>query len=276
MRYPNLKSKKLAVIGLGNMGTALLGGVISSRLLPARDIRGCDLAAGQRRKAAKSFKIRTCADAADAASADIVVIAVKPQGFEALAATISGKLPARSLVISIMAGVPSASISKKLGGGLRVVRAMPNTPALLGEGMTAVCRGGKATAADIRTATAIFDAVGRTLEVKEKQMDLVTGLSGSGPAYFFLLLEALATSGVKQGLKRRIASLLAAQTALGAARMVLETGKEPASLRAKVTSKGGTTQAGLEVLAQAGFKRIIHNTVKAATRRAGQLGRKSK
>ncbi len=272
-----LVKKKIGVIGLGNMGTALVAGILAGKLMPIRNVFGCDADAKARGRARRRFGIKVFADAVEVVSmCDVILLAVKPQGFDSLAAALRGKLPARALVISIMAGVPSAVISSKLGGGLRIVRAMPNAPALLGAGMTAYSRGRKAAKKDAALAGDIFNAVGRTIEVKEPLMDLVTGLSGSGPAYFFLMIEALAAAGVGLGLKRAAAELLAAQTALGAAKMVAEKGANPAALRARVTSRGGTTQAGLEVLAKGDFKRLIHDTVKAATRRAKELGREIK
>ncbi len=273
MRHTNLKGKKLCVIGLGNMGSALIGGMLPKKLLPRRNVFGCDVDARQRRKAARRFKIKVFADAAlIVGKCDIILLAVKPQDFATVAAAIAGRIPAHGLVLSIIAGLPSAAIERKLGG-LRVVRAMPNTPSLLGEGITAYCRGRHAARNDAHTAAEVFGAVGRTLEVKEGQMDLVTGLSGSGPAYFFLLVEALGAAGVRLGLSSRAAELLVSQTALGAARMVVASGEKPAVLRRKVTSKGGTTQAGLEVLKRAGFGRLVYDTVKAARERAKQLGR---
>jgi pyrroline-5-carboxylate reductase len=203
----------------------------------------------------------------------VVLLAVKPQAFSSLAGQLAAILAKPVTVISVMAGVPGALIKKKLGDAVRVIRAMPNTPALLGEGMTALSRGPGAGAGDIRLALDVFGTVGATLEVAEQQMDLVTGLSGSGPAYFFLLVEALAAAGVKQGLNKKQAGQLAAQTALGAARMLVESGASPASLRQKVTSKGGTTEAALKVLARGKFNKLINDTVLAAVRRGKELGK---
>jgi pyrroline-5-carboxylate reductase len=173
-----------------------------------------------------------------------------------------------------MAGIPSATIEANLAAGCRVVRAMPNTPALIGAGATAVCAGRKASQEDLDLASTLFSLTGSAVIVEEKQMDAVTGLSGSGPGYVFTFIEALADAGVKNGLARDIAILLAAQTVAGAARMVLETGEHPALLREKVTSPGGTTIAGLHALEQGCFRGVIMNAVETACNKSKELAGK--
>jgi pyrroline-5-carboxylate reductase len=181
-----------------------------------------------------------------------------------------------TLVISIAAGVDTATIEEAVADGVRVVRAMPNTPALVGAGATAVSAGKHASEADLATARALFDAVGITVELDEGQLDAVTGLSGSGPAYIFLILEALADAGVKVGLARRNAQRLAAQTVMGSAKMLLETDEHPGKLKDMVTSPGGTAIAGLHTLEQGGLRTTLINAVETATKRSRELGRGDK
>jgi pyrroline-5-carboxylate reductase len=219
------------------------------------------------------FSIRVGADNRSAVTwADIVVLAVKPQSFPAVLNEIGADLH-RVLVISIAAGVTIESIAKQASGGKRIIRAMPNTPALVREGITALawCEG--VTEEDTIIARTIFEAVGRVVPVEERLMNAVTGLSGSGPAYVFQAIEALADGGVKMGLPRHTAELLAAQTVLGAAKMVLESGNHPAILKDRVASPGGTTIAGLHELEQGRFRATLMGAVEAATRRSQELAR---
>jgi len=186
---------------------------------------------------------------------------------------VAERMRPQALVVSIAAGVPVAAIESRLPDGTRVVRAMPNTPALVDEAATAIARGGHATDDDLAHAKQIFDAVGKTVVLDESQLDAVTGLSGSGPAYVFLILEALADAGVKVGLSRRNALLLAAQTVLGSARLLLETNEHPGMLKDMVTSPGGTAITGLHTLENGGVRTTLINAVEAATRRSRELGR---
>jgi pyrroline-5-carboxylate reductase len=179
----------------------------------------------------------------------------------------------RPLVISIAAGVTIRSIGEQASGARRIVRAMPNTPALVREGMTALAFGEGISEDDKGVARTVFEAVGRVVPVEERLMDAVTGLSGSGPAYVFQAIEALADGGVKMGLPRQTAELLAAQTVLGAAKLVLESGEHPAKLKDRVASPGGTTIAGLHQLEQGGFRATLMGAVEAATKRSQELGR---
>jgi pyrroline-5-carboxylate reductase len=176
------------------------------------------------------------------------------------------------LIISVAAGVPIAAIERRLHPPMRIVRAMPNTPATVGAGATALSLGEHATEADLATATTIFDSVGTTVVLDESQMDAVTGLSGSGPAYLFLIIEALADAGVKVGLSRRASLQLAAQTVLGSAKLLIESGQHPGMLKDGVTSPGGTAIAGLHTLEAGGLRNVLMNAVEAATRRSRELG----
>ncbi|HEX8151720.1 MAG TPA: pyrroline-5-carboxylate reductase, partial [Thermoanaerobaculia bacterium] len=206
------------------------------------------------------------------AQADIVVLSVKPQILSKVLDEVGGSIKPDALVISIAAGVPVAAIQARLASGTRVVRAMPNTPALVDAGATALAGGEHARASDLEDARRIFDAVGITVILDESHLDAVTGLSGSGPAYVFLILEALSDAGVKVGLSRRNSQLLAAQTLLGSAKLLLETNEHPGRLKDMVTSPGGTAITGLHTLENGGVRTTLMNAVEAATRRSRELG----
>jgi len=197
---------------------------------------------------------------------------VKPQAMQKVVAEIAPVVDHAKLVISVAAGVPIAALERQLGTGARIVRAMPNTPCLVGRGATAVSGGEHATPGDLQLAKKIFDSVGLTVVLDESALDAVTGLSGSGPAYIFLIIEALSDAGVKVGLSRHIALKLAAQTVLGSAHLLLETGEHPGTLKDQVTSPGGTAIAGLHTLEAGGLRTTLIDAVEAATRRARELG----
>jgi pyrroline-5-carboxylate reductase len=197
---------------------------------------------------------------------------VKPQVMDKLLVQIAPVVDTKKLVISVAAGVPIAAIERRFGAGARIVRAMPNTPALVGAGACAVAAGEHATEEDLVTARSLFDAVGITTVVEESLLDAVTGLSGSGPAYVFLMIEALSDAGVKVGLPRYTALQLAAQTVLGSAKLLIETKEHPGHLKDQVTSPGGTAIAGLHTLEAGGLRTTLINAVEAATRRARELG----
>jgi pyrroline-5-carboxylate reductase len=205
---------------------------------------------------------------------DILVLAVKPQAVAGLLDEIGKEVTPRHLVISIAAGVTVKQIAEKLRPGTRIIRVMPNTPALVAAGAAGIAAGPSATHDDVALAERLFNAVGTAVVVPEHQLDAVTGLSGSGPAFVFVLIEALADGGVRMGLPRDVAQTLAAQTVAGAGFMVLETGQHPAALKDAVASPGGTTIAGLHALERAGFRAAAMDAVEAATRRAGELGKK--
>ncbi len=211
-----------------------------------------------------------------ARSANICVLSIKPQIFDKVLGEIGDQLKPGTLVISIAAGVDTATIEAAVAEGVRVIRAMPNTPALVGAGATAISAGQHASEPDLATARAIFDAVGITVTLEEVHLDAVTGLSGSGPAYIFLILEALSDAGVKVGLSRRNAQRLAAQTVMGSAKMLLETDEHVGRLKDMVTSPGGTAIAGLHTLEEGGLRTTLINAVETATKRARELGRGSK
>ncbi len=218
------------------------------------------------------FGITATTDNLAAATAQIVVLSIKPQIMSRVLDQVASAIRPDALVISIAAGVPVAAIQSRLAGGTRVVRAMPNTPALVDAGATALAKGEHALDSDLEEARKIFDAIGLTVVLEESQLDAVTGLSGSGPAYVFLILEALSDAGVKVGLSRRTSQLLAAQTLLGSAKLLLETNEHPGRLKDMVTSPGGTAITGLHTLEHGGVRTTLMNAVEAATRRSRELG----
>ncbi|MDH5666785.1 MAG: pyrroline-5-carboxylate reductase [Nitrospira sp.] len=264
--------RKVAFIGGGQMAEALIGGMLSANLCPAGSIQAADPDAGRREHLTGRFGIQVSeSNRAVAAWGDCVVLAVKPHMIGEVLKEIAGELT-EDLVVSIAAGVQISRIEGLCDRRTRIVRAMPNTPALVQAGMTVLAVGPDVGAQDIADVRQIFGVVGRVVSVEERLMDAVTGLSGSGPAYVFLAIEALIDGGVKMGLSRDIATLLAAQTVSGAARMVMETGQHPASLKDRVTSPGGTTIAGLHRLEQGGLRATIIDAVEAATKRSQELG----
>ncbi len=268
-------TNKIAFIGGGQMAEALIGGLLAGRLCPAESIWVTDPVAARGDHLKSQFGVRVGSANREAiAWANVVVLAVKPQTLPAVLSEVGPALAqSQSLVVSIVAGVTIKTIAEQMGGAMRVVRAMPNTPALVREGMTAMALGNGVSEEDSRLARTVFEAVGRVVLVEERLMDAVTGLSGSGPAYVFLAIEALADGGVQMGLPRQTAELLAAQTVLGAAQLVLESGVHPAQLKDRVASPGGTTIAGLYQLEQGSFRATLMAAVEAATMRSKELGR---
>ena len=266
--------RKLGFIGAGNMAGALVKGLLETKRYRPRDLWASDAESRQSRRLARAHGVGTASDNATlVAGSEVVVLAVKPQVVDAVLAEIR-QLVRRQLFVSIAAGVPTARLETGLGGSARVVRAMPNTPALVGTGITVLVRGRKATAADERLATTLFGGVGEVVRVRDEAlMDAVTGLSGSGPAYVYRFAEGLIEGAVAEGLPERTARQLAYQTIRGAAVMLQETGRSPADLCAMVTSPGGTTLAGLQTLEAREFAGIVAACVRAATRRSRELGR---
>lgn len=263
----------IAMIGAGNMGSSLIGGLINNNH-PANKIWASDADAEKLTDLQNKFAIQTTTDNAKAAqSADIVVIAVKPQLFATVALHLAQVIKVRNpLVISIAAGIRETSIQHWLGGNAAIVRAMPNTPALIGCGATALYANSKVSDAQRSMAESIMRAVGLTVWLTDENlMDTVTALSGSGPAYFFLMMEALQHAAEQCGLSGDTARLLTMQTALGAARMAIESGKPLAELRQNVTSPGGTTEKALSVLEESNIREIFQNALHAAKKRSEEL-----
>lgn len=267
-----LTGLKLGFIGGGAMAGALLSGITGSGAVAARDMYVSDISRERLEQLKSSLNINITYDNKEVVRlADVIILAVKPGVVLSALQEAAGSLKPGQTIISIAAGVSLKSLEQAAGKEAAVVRVMPNTPALVGEGASAVCPGTKAGRKDVDRALAIFNAVGRAVEVPESMMDAVTGLSGSGPAYMFIILEALADAGVRMGLPRNVASLLAAQTMLGAARMLLESGRHPGQLKDMVTTPGGTTIEGIYALESSGLRGALMEAVEAATVRSGEL-----
>jgi pyrroline-5-carboxylate reductase len=264
---------RIAFIGGGNMASGLIGGLLA-RGWSAGELVVADPSAGQRQALSERFGIRTTGDnAAAAGDAEVIVLAVKPQQMRTAARELAGAVQdRRRLVISVAAGIRLADLVNWLGPAAAVVRAMPNRPALIGAGVTALLAHERVTPQERAAAESILAACGATVWIEsEQQMDTVTALSGSGPAYFFLLIEALEQAGVRLGLPPATARLLAVETARGAGRLAAESGEAPAALREQVTSKGGTTAAALGVMNSSDLGGIIGRAVAAAAKRSAEL-----
>lgn len=268
----DLSGKKVAVLGAGKIGGILLQALLKNGLL-IPELTTATVAHEERARALTTkLGVQVGTDNLQAAKdADVILIGVKPQVVEEVVAELRGHISPRQLVISVAASVPSSLIEKTLDAAVPVIRAMPNTPCLLGCGMTALAKGKYADTQHVETATAMFDVVGRTVVVDEKHMDAVTGLSASGPAYIYIIIESLAEAGVKVGLPRDIATLLAAQTTMGAARVVLETGDHPALLKDAVTTPAGCTVDGIMELEEGKLRVTLIKAVVKAAQRAKEL-----
>jgi pyrroline-5-carboxylate reductase len=268
----NLSNKRVAVLGAGKMGSILAKALLEKRLLsPA--LTSATVQHEERAAAlSKKLGIPVGTDNAKAAqNADIIFVCVKPQVVQAVMEELRVQIRPEQLVISVAASVPTGAIESGLGIAVPVVRAMPNTPCAIGQGMTALCKGKHATQHHLDVASELFNVVGRTVVVDEKHMDAVTGLSASGPAYIYIILESLAEAGVKVGLPRDIATLLAAQTTLGAAAVVLETGDHPALLKDAVTTPAGCTVDGIMELEEGKLRVTLIKAVVKAAQRAKEL-----
>ncbi len=262
----------IGFVGGGNMAEALIKGLLQGAF-PAEKISVSEPGSGRRQFLEKLYGIRCIADNLTLVrDSSLVVLAIKPQLLSEVVGDFAAAFSGDKLLLSILAGVTTTTLEDCFDGRPRLVRAMPNTPALVGEGATALCAGRFATVDDLTAARHIFEAVGSVHLVAESQMDAVTGLSGSGPAYVFTVIEALADGGVREGLPRETALQLAVQTVLGAARLVKESGEHPALLRDKVCSPGGTTIAAVQTLEDRGLRGTLMAAVAAATRRSRELG----
>ncbi len=269
-----LQDQRLVIIGGGNMGEAILKGLIAAQLIKPQQVTVTDIVEARLAYLRETYAVEALTDNGKAvAQADLVILAVKPQDIVATVQDIAPAMSGHKAVISIAAGVPTAKIESAFGKPVRVVRVMPNTPALVLAGAAGLCAGSHATAADLEMARTLFDALGKTVVVSEYLMDAVTGLSGSGPAYIFVLIEALADGGVKMGLTREAALTLSAQTVYGSAKLLLETGLHPGELKDRVTSPAGTTIAGLHALEERAFRAAVMDAIERATLRSRELGR---
>jgi pyrroline-5-carboxylate reductase len=267
-----LKDKKLAVIGAGKLGETLIKGLLEAGVI---DVSNVVVTAGHQQRLdqlRERFGVSgTLSNRMAAESADIIILSVKPQTVPAVVTEISAALKPRHLLISVAASVSSAFIEKHISAPVPVIRAMPNTPCLLKKGMTGIAAGKNASREQVELAKFIFDAVGRTVVVDEKHMDAITGLSASGPAFIYIVIESLAEAGVKVGLPRDLATELAAQTVVGAGSMVIETGEHPAKLKDSVTTPAGCTIDGILELEEGGLRVTLIKAVVRATQRAKEL-----
>ena len=265
--------KTIGFLGAGNMAAALIKGLLGAAVVRADQIIASDVKRERLLHLEEIHKIRTTIDNRQLVhGVDVLVLSVKPQVIDRVLQEVSRDIRPETLVVSIAAGVPIEALQARLPAETRVVRTMPNTPATVLAGATALSAGTHASEEDVETARVLFEAVGRTVVLDEALLDAVTGLSGSGPAYIMLIIEALADGGVKVGLHRDTALLLAAQTVYGSAKLLLDTGEHPGRLKDMVTSPGGTAIAGLHTLESGALRKTLIDAVEQATRRAAELG----
>jgi pyrroline-5-carboxylate reductase len=270
----SIDGTKVGFLGAGNMGEAMIKGLLQARLVDAKAVCAADVRADQLEQLVRKYDIRTVAsNAALVAESDVVILAVKPQIMGAVLREIAGTVDARKLLISIAAGVHTRTLRAHLGKPVRLIRVMPNTPALVLEGVTAIARAEGLDPGDLGTAEELFGAIGRVVVLDEDALDAVTGLSGSGPAYVAVVIESLADGGVKMGLDRATAMTLAVQTVLGSAKLIRETGMHPGQLKDMVSSPGGTTIAGIAALEEGGVRSTFIRAVERATERSRELGK---
>ncbi len=279
---------KIGFIGLGNMARAIIGGILKDRIIPAVDIVGSDKSADMRNKASKDFGITVCETNTEVVGeSDILFFAVKPQFMPDVFEEISGKIKKKTVIVSIVAGKTieyleqglsdkqkksSAKKSEAVSGSdLKIIRTMPNTPALVGEGCTGVCPNGNVTEKELKSALKILSSFGKAYVVPERLMDTVGAVSGSSPAYVFMFIEAMADGAVAGGMPRAQAYEFAAQAVLGSAKLVLESGKHPGELKDMVCSPGGTTIEGVKVLEECGFRGAIMDCMDAVIEKTKRL-----
>ena len=271
------KKKVIGFIGTGNMGEALIAGLLKAKFTTPEQIMAFDAEGARLRFIQKKYGVKKATDNHHLASqCDPLLLCVKPQSMKEVIEEMADSLESSKLLISIAAGVPLYAIETYARKQLRLIRVMPNINVLVQEGASAIAPGNLATDDDVKLAKAVFDCVGRSILIHEPLMDAVTGLSGSGPAYVFLIIEALTDAGVHLGMTRAQAFALVTQTVMGSVKLLSQTGDHPALLREKVTSPGGTTAAGLYKLEEGGLRKILIDAVIAATQRSKELGDKMK
>lgn len=263
---------KLSFIGCGNMATAMIRGILESGKMTAEDITVSSKTAATREKAQKELGVRTAETNAEAAAAgDVVFLAVKPQQYELVINEIREALKPEQIVVSIAPGKTIAWFKEKFGKDVKLVRTSPNTPALVKEGMTAICANEQVTAEECRAVVELCESFGKVEEIPESMMDAVLGAAGSSPAYVYMFIEAMADAAVAEGLPRAKAYKFAAQTVLGSAKMVLETGRHPGDLKDMVCSPAGTTIEGVQVLEESGMRAAVMKAVRATVKKAKQV-----
>jgi len=275
-----LKNKKIGFIGAGNMAAAVIKGLLNAAFLEAKALMISDVMPERRDSLHAQFKVKATPDNREVVrKCEVLVLAVKPQNMQDVCLEIQDLVTEKKLVISVAAGVTIDTIEGFLQIGkkkkISVVRTMPNTPAVVQAGVTALAAGRHVTKSDLQVAHRIFEAIGKTVDVAEHHLDAVTGLSGSGPAYIFTIIEALSDAGVKVGLTREVADVLSIQTVLGSARLALESGLHPGELKNMVTSPGGTTIYGIHALEAGGIRAALIAAVEQATLRSRELGQKA-
>ncbi|MBQ2532542.1 MAG: pyrroline-5-carboxylate reductase [Lachnospiraceae bacterium] len=270
---------KVGFIGCGNMGSAMIGGILKNGLAGKDEIIASCKSEGTKERITKELGITVTLDSAEVAQkADVVFLAIKPYQFDAVLPQINGKLEADQIVISVAAGkslsmIETALMSIDVAGKLKVVRAMPNTPALVGEAMTAITPNANLNEEDIAKVKALFESFGQVEVVPESMMNAVIGVSGSSPAFIYMLIEAMADAAVVEGMPRAQAYKFAAQSVLGSAKMVLETGMHPGALKDAVCSPGGTTIVGVEALEQCGFRGSVMEGIRATVAKAEEMSK---
>ncbi len=264
--------QKIAIIGTGRIGLALLGGLVNARIVPASHIIATARSETTLERITARYPVTTTTDNRQAVEqADILLLCVKPQNVREVLLEIAPVVRAEQLILSVLAGITTRAIQHLLGSPNPIVRAMPNIPVVVDAGATAIAAGQMVEAHHMEMAKQIFGAVGKVVVVRESQMDAVTGLSGSGPAYIYMVIEALIDGGVKMGLSRDVSTELAVQTVLGAARLMQESGKHPAVLKDEVTTPGGTAIAAIHELEEHGLRNMLISAVETATRRSEEL-----
>jgi len=270
-------NKKIGFIGSGNMAHAIISGLLSCGVIKRKNIFSSDPSPQRRDQFSKEFSIETFSSNIQMVNkSDVIILAIKPQVMEKVLNELKGQIKQEHLLISIVAGIPIVFISKVLGNNLKIIRVMPNAPAIVKEGISAISHGKNISHKELALAEDIFNSIGKTVFLEESYLDAVTGLSGSGPAYIFLIIESLIEGGVASGLPWEISKELVLQTVAGSVSMIRITGKHPSELKGMVTSPGGTTIAGLKVLEDKKIRFAIIKAVESATKRASQLGRKIK
>jgi len=275
-----LINKKLGFVGGGNMAEALVKGLITGSSIEERNILVSDTISERLEYMNKEYRVKTTSDNRELVQeSDIIILAVKPQITTNVLEHFADLIDENKLVVSVVAGVSINSIENTLDAEgkkkISVVRTMPNTPALVQEGVTAISASSRVTKIDMEVVHHVFEAIGQTVDVEEVHIDAVTGLSGSGPAYILMIIEALSDAGVKVGLSREVSNILTIQTVLGSAKLARDSGKHPGVLKDMVTSPGGTTISGLHKLEEGGLRTTLMNAVESATRRSKELGEKS-
>lgn len=269
-----MQNLRIGFIGAGNMAQALVRGILANGVVTPEQIRLTNRTPTKIVSFCEELKVEASSDnAALCQWANLIFLAVKPQMLVGVLESCRAQLSDSHLLVSVAAGTHISTIAKAAGNSVRIVRAMPNTPSLVGAGATALCAGPSATPEDLAVSRKLMEAVGMTAVVTESQMDAVTGLSGSGPAYVLTILEALADGAVRCGLPRDVARQLATQTVLGSAQLLLQSNEHPAALRDRVTSPGGTTAAGLSALEEGNVRHTVASAVHRAAQRSIELGK---